>query len=72
MAINTVGDLVAELLKQPQDLPVLVGCHYDNDNGLTNQVSVRACFAAQTEGDFYIDVEPGWGYTGTFQAVTVS
>ena len=70
MAIRTVGDLVAELLKQPQDLPVLVGCHYDNDDGLTDQVGVRHAIVAHSEGEFHIEVEPPWA--GAFQAVTVS
>lgn len=69
-AIRTVADLVAELQKQPQDLPVLVGCHFDNDNGLTDRVGVALEDVEHSEGEFYMSADPSW--SNTFKAVTVS
>ena len=66
----TVAQLVAQLLKQPQDLPVLVGCHYDNDNALTDQVYVATSVVVQSEGEFHLEVDNS--YPGAFTAVTVS
>jgi hypothetical protein len=67
--IRTVGDLVAALSKLPQDRPVLVGCHYDNDDGLTNDISVRDTIVAQSEGRFHFEADPSW--SGHFQAVVI-
>ena len=70
MRFRTVGDLIAELQQMDQTLPVLVGCHYDNDNGLKNQVSVRVATVGQVEDEYYDWADPT--DPGTFQAVLVN
>lgn len=69
MTIRTVGDLAAALNQMPQDLPVLVGCHFDNDDGLTNDVRVRMIVASHSEDRFYYEADPN--DPGTFRAVAV-
>lgn len=57
--IRTVADLVAALQKMPQDMPVLVGCHYDNDDGLSDQVSVDMQHVRHSEADYWVWGDPG-------------
>lgn len=68
----TVAAVIAELQKLPQDLPVLGGCHYDNDDGLTDDIAVRDTFVAPAEARFFDQVEPSWGYANTFRAVVIA
>jgi hypothetical protein len=68
--IKTVGDLVAALQQLPQDLPVLAGCHYDNDNALTNDVHVNIAPVFQVDGEFH-DFDDPHSPTG-FKAVTIA
>lgn len=68
---RTVADIINDLSKLPQDLPVLVGCHFDNDDGLTNEVDVRMSHVAHSEDRFFTEWDPAWGGP-TFQAVTIS
>lgn len=68
--VRTVADLVAALQRLPQNLPVLAGCHYDNDDGFTTNVSVNVQTVSHSEDRFY-----GWADPtdpGAFQAVTVT
>lgn len=65
--LRTVADIVADLQKLPQNLPVLVGCHYDNDDGLTYRVGVGVVNVEHSEAEFYYQTEPPDG----FQAVTI-
>ena len=70
--IRTVADLIAALQKVPQDLPVLAGCHYDNDDALTNNVEVHVQPVFQTDGEYHMGDDPNWPTPGGFLAVTVS
>lgn len=73
MKVKTVGDLVAALQQMPQDAPVIVGCHYDNDNGLKDNVQVYREYIDHADsyaGDnFYIQTEPP---NPGFWAVTIT
>lgn len=69
MAHRTVSDLVADLQALPQDLPVLVTCHYDNDDGIRHQPHASVETVAHSEAEFY-----GWSDPSdpaAFQAVVV-
>lgn len=71
--IKTVGDLVAALQKLPQNDPVLVGCHYDNDDGLKDGVEVHREYVDQCDTygptKFFMGTDPP---DPGFWAVTVS
>lgn len=71
MALRTVADVIADLSQLPPDMPVLAGCHYDNDNELTGDVTVRVALVDQIEAEFYTDLDPNWPTPGAFQAVTI-
>lgn len=58
MKVQTVAELVKALQALPQHLPVLVGCHYDNDNGLTDQVDVGLSHVGHSEAEFYHHQDP--------------
>jgi hypothetical protein len=68
--IRTVGDLVAALQQMPQDLPVLVGTHFDNDVALTNDVGVALGGVVHSEGEFHFWADPT--DPTAFKAVTVA
>lgn len=69
MKFKTVAQLIAELQQLPQDLPVLGGCHFDNDDGLTNDFTVRVETVAHSESRYFYNVDPG--DPGSFLAVTL-
>lgn len=69
--LRTVADVIADLSQYPQDMPVLAGCHYDNDDGLTSAVSVGLSLVEHSEIDYYMDLDPNWPSPGSFQAVTI-
>lgn len=70
MAIRTVADLVAALQQMPQDAPVLAGCHYDNDDGLNDGVSVDLTHVSHSEAQYYYWADPT--DPGAFKAVTIT
>lgn len=54
---KTVGDLIAELRQLPQNLPVYVGTHYDNDTGLTDTFDVSVARIEHSESIFYYETD---------------
>lgn len=75
MKFRTVGEIVAELQTLPQDLPVLVGCHYDNDDGLRSRVQVLPIIADHGELDYFHQLPPGStraDYPTMFGAVAIA
>ena len=56
--VTTVADVVADLLRLPQGLPVLVSCHYDNDDGLRPVTSVGVDHVIHSEAEFYTGWDP--------------
>lgn len=67
---RTVADLVADLQALPQDLPVLVTCHYDNDDGLRKSPTARVETVSHSEAEFYYWSDPA--DPGSFSAVVVN
>lgn len=65
---KTVADLVKELQALPQHLPVLVSCHYDNDDGLRDNPSAHLTKVEHSEAEFYYDSDD----PTAFDAVTVT
>ena len=51
---RTVGDLIAELQQYNPALPVLVTCHFDNDDGLRHDPGVQVCSVSHSEAEFYL------------------
>lgn len=57
---HTVATLIAELKSMPQDLPVVVSCHYDNDDGLRWEGDVRLALVRPDEAEYVSDSVDGW------------
>jgi len=69
--LRTVADVVADLLKLPQNLPVLAGTHYDNDVALNGAVRVEVSDVDHIESDYYDWTDPS-GNPTAFKAVTIA
>lgn len=73
--ITTAGQLAAILAQVDPDLPVVAGCHYDNDGELTLDCYVDVMHVMPLDGDIHTPAPsnvPLSQYPDAFPAVVIA